>query len=286
MSALRKGSAAQQKIPWTERTKLNGIKDGSPMIQAIADSLLKVRAGAAQSPRDLAANFEYVDRVQLPQYMISVPERYEARIRDAFDGDRLDTSARVPASVTAIGVLDSTELQELSPGACAPFALGSRTEIPREVWAGRLFWASLVIQVSHLGETIIDDTPVIIVEPSICVRVRPYPDYDSTPAIRESLLEGLNQVIERLSKHLEHSVIADAFPAGEGRVPNNHAVNTGLLALNKGGKGARHTNMKSRRARESSYIRPSTTAVRAKSSTQKNFGGLSKVIAARHQALP
>ena len=116
----------------------------------------------------------------------------------------------------------------------------SSAEISKGVWAaGCLYWASLLIQVSHLGETIIQDSPCVIVEPTIRVLARPCPDDDSTPVIRESLLDGFNQAIERLRKHLEHSVIADAFPAGEGRVPTNLVITAGLLALNKAGKRAR-----------------------------------------------
>ena len=92
--------------------------------------------------------------------------------------------------MTPIRVLNDTELQELSPGPCAPFALGGTKEIDREVRAaGNLYWASLLIRMAHLGETIIDGSPVVIIEPSICVRVRPHPDDDSNAVIRESLLE-------------------------------------------------------------------------------------------------
>jgi DNA-binding XRE family transcriptional regulator len=142
--------------------------------------------------------------------------------------------------VTPIRALNDTELHELMSGSCAPFAIGDSTQVARQVRAaGKLYWASLLIRLTHLGEAIIGDSAVVLVEPRICVRVRPRPDDDSTPVIRESLLEWLNQEIERQSKHLKRSVVADAFPSGEGRVPNNPFIAAGLIALNKGGKRAR-----------------------------------------------
>src|SRR5207248_732067 len=48
-----------------------------------------------------------------------------------------------------------------------------------------------------------------------------------------------NEVIERRSKQLGHSAVADDYPAGEVRVPSNYVVTAALLAMNKGGKRAR-----------------------------------------------
>jgi hypothetical protein len=167
MSRPLRRSTAHQKGLWTERTKLTGIKNGSPMVQAIADSLQMMRPAPQHRPEDLSAAFEYSCQQYLPQYVISLPDHYAARIRDAFDGDKPDcTSERLPASVTTIRLLDDTELKELLPGPCAPFVLGSSAEISKDVWAaGCLYWASLFIQVSHLGETIIQDSPCVIVDP-------------------------------------------------------------------------------------------------------------------------
>jgi hypothetical protein len=109
MSRPLQGSTAQQQSLWTERTKLTGIGNGSPMVQAIADSLQMIRPIPDHRPEDFSAAFEYVSQLTLPQYMIPLPDHYAARIRDAFDGDRPDdTSGRLTPSIQRL--LDDAEL--------------------------------------------------------------------------------------------------------------------------------------------------------------------------------
>src|ERR1039457_5739971 len=229
-----------QQSLWKNRTNITDIRSGHSVIQTIADSLQMFRPIPRHPPEDLSAGFEFVYEVTLPQHMISLPAHYTARIRDAIDEDRPNSVETPPVSVTPVRALNDTELRDLTSGSFAPFAIGDKTEIAREVWAaGNLYWASLVICMTHLGEAIIGDSPVVIIEPSMCVRVRPRPDDDSTSVIRESLLKWLNQEVERQSTQLKRSVIADAFPSGEGRVPTNPIIDAGLIALIKGGRHAR-----------------------------------------------
>jgi transcriptional regulator with XRE-family HTH domain len=193
-----------------------------------------------RSTEDLSARYELIQKAHLPYYFISLPDEYIEKIRNALE--EIPTPvAPAPGAVISVRVLDDTELQALPNGACAPFAVGSNNKRVREIRAaGRLYWACLQIALARVGETIMGDSAVIIIEPKVCASVRPYPDEDGTPVIRESLLECLNEEIERHQrKHLNDITIADAFSAGEGRVPNNPIVTAGLLALNKGGKHAR-----------------------------------------------
>jgi len=233
----------EQRSLWANPTTLPGDTNrlARPLVQLIADSLLNTFPCPSQSPGGLSAFFEYSNQAQLPTYALPLPEHLEARVRDAFEREIPDpTSTNSLNSVPTLRVLTDGDLSDLSAGPCSPFVLGENAEIEREIRAaGCLYWFRIHINLVHIGEAVIRNSAVAIIEPTASVQIRPHPDVDSAPVIREALVACLDQAIERRNSGLQHSFIENAFPGGEGRVPNNHILTAGLLALNKAGKNAR-----------------------------------------------
>ena len=86
-----------------DKTKrVAGIKNGSPVVHAIADSLMMMGPDPKQPPEDHVAAYEYDIRTVLPGYIIPISDHFAVTIRDAFDGDGPDcASADANDSVAA-----------------------------------------------------------------------------------------------------------------------------------------------------------------------------------------
>ena len=230
-----------QKSLWTLTTEPPSIDSSQPVAQAIVDSLLTLCASPQERPADPRLALQYSCNLRLPRYHVQVHEPYAARVFDSFNADKPKNDAACGLNI--VKAIHEKELGDLAPGPCAPFSLGSNIQLTlTPAAAGESYWAQMVIALCHPGETVINNTAFVVIDPDLSISFRPNPYYrseDSFRVVLDELLDAFRREVEKRCKQLERSFIPDAFPGGEGRVPNNQVISAGLLAMNSGGHRAR-----------------------------------------------
>jgi DNA-binding XRE family transcriptional regulator len=212
----------------------------NPLWKQVVDTLRSCFQSRQQLPSSPTKVQQFICDLELPLHPVRTEDSFAARILRAFDGQaKADSQLGTPQ---ILNVLRVDELQHLLLADYLPFRLNGRYEVGANVTAdGREYWASITVHLAHVGETVLNSEPFSLTRPTIKVSVTPNPDLysaDGTRIVLDTLLESLYRKMERQMQRLGTKV-GDAFPRGEGRMPNNAVVVAGLLAINKGGKNAR-----------------------------------------------
>lgn len=207
------------------------IEQTRPLVHLIMDLLKRMRDTRAEASASAELALKYECDMPLPSYAVEVGEAYAARVCDCFRESSGET-------LSVREILDGEDLKRLPARQCAPFTLGDRHEIPVTVdgCPGRSYKMWLVISTRHLGETIMCEKPLAVIEPKVSICAMPNPNYapiDERRIVWQALINGYRQHVERLRNQLAKAAETDV------PVPNNPVISAGLIAIHNGGPNAR-----------------------------------------------